>query len=562
MLKLFAAIFIVILFGYAPIIAICALVYIGFRQLLWQAYVFDILILFMSTTFLILRYEYIIEYLQNSYMIWESLNFTDYISYQFKHIDMILQLKLLGLIAPLAILFLAGEFARKFRKAVVKELVNSPSSDGVPLSVNPEVVLADKELNQHTLIIGTTGSGKTTTIMNFVESAAKRSLPLIFLDGKGSVDLINQMEQIASRYKRKFKVFTLRPRENINNLAGYNPFASGNATEWKNRIMSLFAEVQGKGQEHFSLGEQNYINFVATVLSKLPVKVDLRVILGFLENPDKFLALAHEIDPDLGRKIAKLHASNEVDVLIGDIAKQLNLFIYSDYGYLFNTLQRDKLLRVAASLNDSSRVLAYQDNIITLKESILNNEIVLFQFDASSYPEDTKKVAKMVINDINSSFSGFEKFTKCYCVFDEFASYASSNLAETISLQRSNGMHAVIGTQSITTVKLKSNETRRIAEELIACCNTYISQKINHYDDAVIMANIMGKSKQYEVATSYSESGDKDLANITNTHINVTDKFKITPDMLMELKTGDAIIYRKVLNQSPRKIKIRSIEIF
>jgi type IV secretory pathway VirB4 component len=447
---------------------------------------------------------------------------------------------LIFLVLPVVIVNSVLELNKNSEKNILPNNSHTSDQDGVLLANDPNLeFLSDHELNQHTLIVGTTGSGKTTTLLNFVISAATRNIPLIFLDGKGSIDLIDQLAQIAAKHQRKFKVFTLRPRAGLANLAGYNPFASGNATEWKNRIMTLFAAVEGKGQEHFSLGEQNYINFVANILAKLNRKVDLRVFLGFLENPEKLLAIAHETMPELGKKIAKLQQDSELNTLIGDVVKLLELFIYSDYGYLFNTLD--------------------MENVIILRESIVNKEIVLFQFDASTYPEDSKKVAKMVISDINSVFASFNHSTKCYCIFDEFASYASSNLAETISLHRSNGMHAVIGTQSIETVKLKSNETKRIAEELIACCNTYIIHALNHYQDATIMANIMGWQKEPDISHTISKA-ELNSSDKISQHIKMIDTHKISIDTLMELKTGDAIIYRKVAGILPHKVKIQRLQ--
>ncbi len=301
--------------------------------------------------------------------------------------------------------------------------------------------------------------------------------------------------------------------------------------------MSLFASVEGRGQEHYALGEQNYINFVANVLAKLDTRVDLRVFLSFLENPDKFLALSHETDPELGRKIAKLHNDSELSQLIGDVVKLLELFIYSDYGYLFNTLD--------------------MQNVINIRESIINKEMLLFQFDASSYPGDTQKIAKIVINDINSTFAGFGEFTKCFCIFDEFASYASSNLAETISLHRSNGMHAIIGTQSIETVRLKSSESKRIADELLACCNTYLTHTINLPSDAKIMADIMGNYKHMDIGFSLSKIDTEALEEKSTKHIKMLEKHKVSRDQIMELKTGEAYLYRKASNKSPLKIKIK-----
>lgn len=407
------------------------------------------------------------------------------------------------------------------------------------------IYLTPGELNQHCLIVGTTGAGKTNTILNLVKSTLACSLPCLYLDGKGSPDLIHKLQQLAHLNNKPFKVFSLRPSANLPSQAAYNPFSSGNATEWKNRIMSLFAEAQGKGQEHFSLAEQNYINFVSHVLYRLSIEknlvVDLKVLLTFLENPERLLIVARDVDPKIAEKLYKLHNDSSTRQMAGDVIKLLELFIYSSYGGFFDTTDKS--------------------NIINLRESISNKELVLFLFDASTYPEDTKKVAKMVINDINSCFSSFESFTPALCVFDEFASYASSNLAETISLQRSQGMHAVIGTQSIATVKLKSADSRRVAEELVACCNTFIIHALNHVEDAELFAKVIGTQDvmQYTMNIYDKRLSPKTKANdksrvIGNTKI--VEKFKISPQQIKELKQGEAIVYRKAANLSAIKVLI------
>ena len=435
----------------------------------------------------------------------------------------------LSLLLPLGIRIISLMF-------ISKKIVPIDSSDHVNGTVlnninQPPVVISDTELNQHCLVVGTTGVGKTTTMLNFVNSMAYRGIPVIYLDGKGSFDLVEQIRNIAKSHNRVFKVFTLRHFLNLTDLAGYNPFASGCATEWKNRIMSLFTQATSRGQEHFSLGEQNYINFVANILYKWGKPIDLRIFLALLEQPHELLNLAQKVDVGIAMKLAKLHNDRNVSQLVGDVIRVLELFVYSDYGHLFDT--------------------ACLDNVIKIRQSILNNEIILFLFDASTYPEDTKKIAKMVINDINSSFAQFGKWVKCLCVFDEFASYASENLADTISLHRSNGMHAIVGTQSLVTVKLKDDSAKRIAEELIACCSTFIIHRVNHVDDAQILSQVIGTQQRYEVIYRTDNNCAK------NDAFKQIEAFKVSPQTLKELKIGQAVVYRKVKGSYPQIVGIR-----
>jgi hypothetical protein len=400
------------------------------------------------------------------------------------------------------------------------------------------IELTDKENNQHTLILGTTGAGKTTAILNYVEHCAKNSYPCLFLDGKGSSDLPLKIKQIADKYNRKFKYFTLKPHvvsaELKVNLASYNPFGSGTFTEWKNRIMALFAQAEGRGQQHYALMEEKFINTIVNILQRAGGNLNLKQLLTFIREPELLQHLAAKIGDNV--LIQQAEQLKEQGDIAKDVMALLELFIYSSYGALFDPQEIP--------------------NVIDLKESIKNGEIVLFMFDSSAYKSDTEKVAKMVINDINSSFSELSHAITTYAIFDEFASYASSNLSDTISLHRSNGMHAVVGTQSVTTVGLKNMETQRIAEELLACCNTYLLMATNHDEDIERMAKIFGTRRTFEITTQLDvkQGGGTGLGSA-----KTVDEFLVHPQKVRNLRPSEAFIYRKALGLKPFKMKVNQV---
>ena len=157
---------------------------------------------------------------------------------------------------------------------------------GINAETKQEVNLTVWEFNTHALYAGTTGAGKTKAILNNVEYCAAKGIPLLLMDGKGSPDLPEKMFYIAKKYNRKLKIFTLKPEdldgELAECLAAYHPFSTGTFTEWKNRIMSLFAATEGRGQQHFVLGEEDTLNTILAVLYELQIDVDLKVIMKFV----------------------------------------------------------------------------------------------------------------------------------------------------------------------------------------------------------------------------------------------------------------------------------------
>lgn len=407
-----------------------------------------------------------------------------------------------------------------------------------------EINLTDDELNYHALYLGTTGAGKTTAILNNIEHCAKMGIPCIELDGKGSPDLPEKIKQIADKYGRTFKLFTLKPESIQGNLkeclAAYHPFSTGTFTEFKNRIMSLFSAAEGRGQQHYVIGEENAINTVLAVLQKSGHDFDLYTLYHVIQDITILKALAI--------KTGDSFLIDEVELLdgekIGDVGKILKLFILSSFGQMFNTRA--------------------SDNVIKLQESIINNEIVLFMFDSSTYKEDTKKIAKLVINDINSSFStmmdNYQCIKKCYCIFDEFASYASSNLSDTLTLHRSNGLHAIVGTQGLETVSLANSESARVAEELIACCGTFLILQLQHEGDIERVANLMGTRKSYEVTRQIDISEGQGATGMGSS--KEVNEYIVHPSLIRELKGKDlsGILYRKSFGQQPFKIILRRIK--
>ena len=437
---------------------------------------------------------------------------------------------------------------RNMDKVSIKQAINKSHDGEIEFGFREDtgrpIYLTDDEYNYHALYLGTTGAGKTTAILNNIEHCAKLGIPCIELDGKGSPDLPEKIKQIADKYGRTFKLFTLKPEsirgELAKCLAAYHPFSTGTFTEFKNRIMSLFSAAEGRGQQHYVIGEENAINTVLAVLQKSGKDFDLYTLYEVIQDMEILKALANETGDRL--------LMNEVELLddekIGDVGKILKLFILSSFGHLFNTKACSE--------------------VIKLQESIINNEIVLFMFDSSTYKEDTKKIAKLVINDINSAFSTMMDSTgvikKCYCIFDEFASYASSNLSDTLTLHRSNGMHAIVGTQGLETVSLANSESARVAEELVACCGTFLILQLQHEKDIERVANLMGTRETYEVTRQIDISEGQGATGMGSS--KVVNEYVVHPSEIRKLKgrDGSGILYRKSFGQDPFKIIIRRIK--
>lgn len=107
-------------------------------------------------------------------------------------------------------------------------------------------------LRQHVCVVGTTGSGKTVTLYNFILSALAHGKALVFVDGKGDPSNIAKFEQACRQYQRESVVITL------DGGRGYNPFSSGSATELTDKLISMF----DWSEEHYRLGATRFIQLL------------------------------------------------------------------------------------------------------------------------------------------------------------------------------------------------------------------------------------------------------------------------------------------------------------
>ncbi len=398
------------------------------------------------------------------------------------------------------------------------------------------VRIMHKELNTHMYINGASGSGKTVAMLNFVIEAAEKKLPLIYIDGKGSTDLEEKISKIAKNYGRKFKIFTLSPGA-VPETSPYDFLGSGTFTEKKNRVMQLFIQADAAGVSYYQDNLETFINRVFMIIHQNKLKIDLFRFLTLISNINDLVELADQ--PIMLEDGSKVHLKEYFEDIRDmkpeqsprtRIITKLDPFIHSSYGHLFNVIDKP--------------------NVINLKESIKNGEIVLFLFDASAYALDTERVAKMVISDINATFAEFGKEKnpiKTFCCFDEFKSYETDAISKTISLHRSNGMHAIIGTQSLALID------KDIGNGILSNCQTHLVM-CSADADAERFAEEFGKLDRMEVTTRIKA----DVQEVSDLSTKRVRDYKVDKQDIKDIKvnTGQGYLHRKVTGAKPVKIQV------
>lgn len=429
-----------------------------------------------------------------------------------------------------------------YRKAekTADKLAGYSSNDGTLLGAsvgnNSAEIITDSELSGHLFVAGTTGSGKTVTLKNFILSAIERGIPLIYVDGKGDQKLPLEIKKMCDKHGREFKLFEMSANAQVK----YNPLSVGGFTELKDKIITM-KTVDSSDGKFYQTAEGEYLQFLFKVLQRSGKKIDLYTLGSYVTMPKLFDLLSSLGDIELQNEARELkdRLSDKLDGLISDI----NTFIKSELGHLFDCSSGDA--------------------IIDLDKDIRSGAVIYFSLNDLNYSEYASRLGKLVINDLKSVFGRIPEDSPIatFGIFDEFTTYAGEQFTTILSRTRSKGLRVIIGSQSFDTIDKISP---KLASDLIANCNTYIIHRQNSDIDAEKLADVIGKVTTFEVAYHSSANMNSNSSNDNNLGSSRTFRKvrenKVEPEKIQALQDGFAYVLRKKQGSKVSLVKIRFIK--
>jgi len=382
------------------------------------------------------------------------------------------------------------------------------------------VIISESELNQHTFLVGTTGSGKTTTLKNYLDFALKKGFSIIFVDGKGEWGFSQEIRAMAEIHDREFQLFSLnRPDQSDR----YNPLAVGNPTELKDRLVSCFDWTE----PHYLLGSSRYLQLAFQILRTTGQTIDLPMLVQNL-NPDRLISLARQV----GAPNSVLQGLEEIDEKTkAGITSRLALLSESSIGDLLEANDRE----------------------INLLNTIRDGGVVMFSLDKLGYPAFARQLGIMIVNDLKACAAQCGgQSQKTMLIFDEFNTFATPQVVDLVNATRSYGFCAIMATQSLADLDRVDNSLRR---QIIGNVNTVVMQRQNDAQDAEMLAATIGTKDSVQITQQIEDYVETAMGSVRETR-----EFIVHPDRIKRLKTGEAIILRKYPEFKVQRInRIRSI---
>lgn len=388
-------------------------------------------------------------------------------------------------------------------------------------------------LNQHILILGTTGSGKTTTLYNFLDYHIKCGNAQIVIDGKGDQEFLDNVKRLAKTSTQPFYFFSLTDPESL----AYNPFEVGTPGELADKLMSL----TDWSEEHYKLSSQRFLQLLFRVFAQKGWVADLPLIVRYL---DKKLLLELIKPKQSGKK--QVVSAEEFDMFAaageksaGEDNETLELIaaLESIDEAAVNGLKGR--LGILAEGDHRKLLKSGENGTLTLNEALDQRGIVLFSLDSLKYPEQARLFGKLVVADIKTQVTGHRinrPNQRVNLLFDEFNVFISPNVMDLVTKSRSAGFCIVLSMQGFSDIdRLPSGEALR--RQIIQNCNTLIVHRVNDPKDADELASMFGTQETYLITFQINDLGATDLGSM-----RPEQEFKIHPNDIKGLKRGEIFI--------------------
>lgn len=381
---------------------------------------------------------------------------------------------------------------------------------------NRELWFSNTDMRTHVLIFGSTGSGKTETLISLAYNAVLQGSGFIYVDGKGDNALFSRVFAMVRYMGREDDLLLINFMTGAKDIIGpqkyrlsntLNPFARGSSSMLSQLVVSLMASSQNSGDG--DMWKNRAINFVESLMKILVamrdggyIRLDANTIrnyfdLGRLESMVLDKVFIRDDDEPV-----------KIDWLPASVLEPLKSYVYNLPG--FNPERKGKqvsqvweqhgfitmqLVRTFSSLADTyGHILRTELAEVDLPDVVLNRRILLALLPAlEKSPDELSNLGKVIIASLKAMMAAglgesvegehhelierkpTNADTPYLCILDEYGYYAVEGFAVVPAQARSLGFSVVFAGQDLPAFQKASKEE---AQSIGANTNIKICMKL------------------------------------------------------------------------------------
>ena len=384
------------------------------------------------------------------------------------------------------------------------------------------VLLTDHQLSTHGLVLGASGSGKSTTLLRILSEHIARGSPVVAIDLKGSPAFARVLAQAAVAAGRPFRLWT------PDGPCAWNPLAHGNATELKDKLIG----TERFTEPHYQRAAERYVQTVLQVLEHAhPGRAPtLEEVVRLLE-PHRLASMLRRAPRPLAVRVQDYVAELTPDQLsaIRGLGTRLAVITESHLG--------------------RHLVPRGTEPQIDLRAALAGPDVVLFSLNSSSYGKLAAQIGTMAIQDLVSAAGrrltaqADDRGTpRAIVALDEFSALGGDQVLALLARGREAGVSVLVATQELADLDRAAPGLR---EQIIG--NTAV--KIVHRQDvpasAQTVAQMVGTERVWEETRQIGGPLHGGLETGRGTR-RVVEQFVVHPNTIKTLQTGQALVITKL----------------
>ena len=373
-------------------------------------------------------------------------------------------------------------------------------------------------------ISGTSGSGKTILISNFILHAVLRYIGLLILDGKGDTgkgSILEITREFCTKHNRPLYVVDMN---NPSKSAKYNPFNGATETVAKDMLVNM----SDWSEAHYKANTERYIQRVVKMMNIASIPLSFKSIIHYMET-DNFESLSTDLQKS--EQINKECHIENIDLIktSGKIAEQA--------------------VARFATIAESEIGQIFEDDGIDIFTALNSGAVILFVLNPLIFPETSKAFGRLILIDAKKAVSklfGTEK--RSFFVFDEINVYASTVLIDLINKSRSAGVTCISAAQSLADLEVA--ESVAFKNQVIENNNNYFVMRQNSFSDAEEWAKTIGTKEAMQLTHQLSGSEATGMGTAKKVR-----EFIVHPDEIKAFRQGECVFLSRDTGKC-EKIKI------
>lgn len=404
---------------------------------------------------------------------------------------------------------------KKIERADLKQTKTTKKNESFGYSVTQKKDLASKDIDfkAHSIIVGASGTGKSSLLDTLIFSDLKFKKTVLFIDPKSTKAGLEQFVNLCKYNHTNYKLFSNFYKGN--DKLYINPVKQGSVTQITDRIFKAF----NWSEEFYALKCYQAIRIAISDLKSEGVTVTLSRI------EDKIKVIAESKDQKYKRV-----SINEVD----GIVTKLENINKSDFGELIN------------SPNGYS--------FTELREQSINSYIGI---SVLGYPEIARAIGKLFLGDIATSVdhiyqkNGIEDDPNLKSIslkVDELGAIILDEFVEILNKCRGAKLEVTVAMQSPSDIdKIDRNLTQQVFENT---CNWFIMRQ-RMKDSASMLSESIGTIESTKQTIRIDDGEEQDQGSQRK-----VEELIVHTNIIKSLRKGQCILMR----QDPFKVDLVNVK--